>query len=43
MGLRSPIHTLARRLINPFNAKATLQAIFPPCLSNLTSTHRFSV
>lgn len=29
MGLRSPIHTLAR-LINPFNAKATLQAIFHP-------------
>ncbi len=29
MRLRSPIHTLAR-LINPFNAKATLQAIFHP-------------
>ena len=29
MGLRSPIHTLAR-LINPFDAKATLQAIFHP-------------
>ena len=29
LGLRSPIHTLAR-LINPFNAKATLQAIFHP-------------
>lgn len=29
MGLRSPIHTLAR-LINPFKAKATLQAIFHP-------------
>ncbi|TQR61823.1 glycosyl transferase family protein [Acinetobacter sp. RF14B] len=29
MGLRSPIHTLAR-LINPFNTKATLQAIFHP-------------
>jgi anthranilate phosphoribosyltransferase len=29
MGLRSPIHTLAR-LINPFNAQATLQAIFHP-------------
>ncbi|EYS05942.1 glycosyl transferase family, helical bundle domain protein [Acinetobacter baumannii 26016_5] len=29
MGLRSPIHTLAR-LINPFNAKATLKAIFHP-------------
>lgn len=29
MGLRSPIHTLVR-LINPFNAKATLQAIFHP-------------
>ncbi|MCU4412814.1 glycosyl transferase family protein [Acinetobacter sp. WU_MDCI_Axc73] len=29
MGLRSPVHTLAR-LINPFNAKATLQAIFHP-------------
>lgn len=29
MGLRSPIHTLAR-LINPFNAPATLQAIFHP-------------
>ncbi len=29
MGLRSPIHTLAR-LINPFHAKATLQAIFHP-------------
>ncbi|MDP0822551.1 hypothetical protein Q8F76_27470, partial [Klebsiella pneumoniae] len=29
MVLRSPIHTLAR-LINPFNAKATLQAIFHP-------------
>ncbi|WP_216937048.1 MULTISPECIES: glycosyl transferase family protein [unclassified Acinetobacter] len=29
MGLRSPIHTLAR-LINPFNARATLQAIFHP-------------
>ena len=29
MGLRSPIHTIAR-LINPFNAKATMQAIFHP-------------
>ena len=29
MGLRSPIHTLAR-LINPFNAKGTLQSIFHP-------------
>lgn len=29
MGLRSPIHTLAR-LINPFHAKATMQAIFHP-------------
>ena len=29
VGLRSPIHTLAR-LINPFNAKATMQAIFHP-------------
>lgn len=29
MGLRSPVHTLAR-LINPFNASATLQAIFHP-------------
>ncbi|MBK0063171.1 MULTISPECIES: glycosyl transferase family protein [unclassified Acinetobacter] len=29
MGLRSPVHTLAR-LINPFNARATLQAIFHP-------------
>jgi anthranilate phosphoribosyltransferase len=29
LGLRSPIHTLAR-LINPFNATATLQAIFHP-------------
>jgi anthranilate phosphoribosyltransferase len=29
MGLRSPVHTLAR-LINPFNAKVTLQAIFHP-------------
>ncbi|MFW1857278.1 glycosyl transferase family protein [Acinetobacter defluvii] len=29
MGLRSPIHTLAR-LINPFNAQATMQAIFHP-------------
>lgn len=29
MGLRSPVHTLAR-LINPFNAKATMQAIFHP-------------
>lgn len=29
MGLRSPIHTLAR-LINPFNAPATMQAIFHP-------------
>lgn len=29
MGLRSPIHTLTR-LINPFNAKATLQSIFHP-------------
>ena len=33
MGLRSPIHTLAR-LINPFNAKATLQAIFHPAYRN---------
>lgn len=29
LGLRSPVHTLAR-LINPFNATATLQAIFHP-------------
>ncbi|SDC05759.1 Anthranilate phosphoribosyltransferase [Acinetobacter boissieri] len=29
MGLRSPIHTLAR-LINPFQATATLQSIFHP-------------
>lgn len=29
MGLRSPVHTLAR-LINPFNAGVTLQAIFHP-------------
>lgn len=29
MGLRSPVHTLAR-LINPFNAPVTLQAIFHP-------------
>lgn len=29
MGLRSPVHTLAR-LINPFNATATMQAIFHP-------------
>ncbi|AOA57865.1 glycosyl transferase family protein [Acinetobacter larvae] len=29
MGVRSPVHTLAR-LINPFQAKATLQAIFHP-------------
>lgn len=29
LGLRSPVHTLSR-LINPFNAKATLQAIFHP-------------
>lgn len=29
MGLRSPVHTLAR-LINPFNAAVTLQAIFHP-------------
>lgn len=29
MGLRSPVHTLAR-LINPFNAKASLQSIFHP-------------
>lgn len=28
-GLRSPVHTLSR-LINPFHAKATLQAIFHP-------------
>lgn len=28
-GLRSPVHTLSR-LINPFQAKATLQAIFHP-------------
>lgn len=33
MGLRSPIHTLAR-LINPFNAKATLQSIFHPAYRN---------
>ena len=33
MGLRSPVHTLAR-LINPFNAKATLQAIFHPAYRN---------
>lgn len=29
MGLRSPVHTLAR-LINPYQASATLQAIFHP-------------
>lgn len=29
LGLRSPVHTLVR-LINPFNAPATLQAIFHP-------------
>lgn len=29
LGLRSPVHTLAR-LINPFQAQATLQAIFHP-------------
>lgn len=29
MGLRSPVHTLAR-LINPLNAKCSLQAIFHP-------------
>ena len=29
MGLRSPVHTLAR-LINPFDATATMQAIFHP-------------
>lgn len=29
LGLRSPVHTLSR-LINPFDAKATLQAIFHP-------------
>lgn len=29
MGLRSPVHTLAR-LINPFNAPATVQSIFHP-------------
>lgn len=29
MGLRSPVHTLTR-LINPFNATVTLQAIFHP-------------
>lgn len=29
LGLRSPVHTLSR-LINPYNAKATLQAIFHP-------------
>lgn len=29
LGLRSPVHTLAR-LINPYHAKATLQAIFHP-------------
>ncbi|NOZ96490.1 MAG: glycosyl transferase family protein [Gammaproteobacteria bacterium] len=33
MGLRSPVHTLAR-LINPFNAKAPLQAIFHPAYRN---------
>ena len=38
MGLRSPIHTLAR-LINPFNAKATLQAIFHPAYR---SSHQHS-
>lgn len=36
LGLRSPIHTLAR-LINPFNANATLQAIFHP---NYRSSHQ---
>ncbi|KAA8734748.1 glycosyl transferase family protein [Acinetobacter qingfengensis] len=29
LGLRSPVHTLSR-LINPYDAKATLQAIFHP-------------
>lgn len=38
MGLRSPIHTLAR-LINPFNAKATMQAIFHPAYR---SSHQHS-
>ena len=33
MGLRSPIHTLAR-LINPFNAKGDIASDFPPCLSD---------
>lgn len=36
LGLRSPVHTLAR-LINPFNANATLQAIFHP---NYRSSHQ---
>lgn len=41
MGLRSPIHTLSR-LINPFNAKATLQAIFHPAYrhSHQQTAHR---
>lgn len=38
MGLRSPIHTLAR-LINPFDAKATMQAIFHPAYR---SSHQHS-
>ena len=33
MGLRSPVHTLAR-LINPLNAPVTLQAIFHPAYRN---------
>lgn len=33
LGLRSPIHTLTR-LINPFNAPYTLQAIFHPAYRN---------
>lgn len=38
MGLRSPIHTLAR-LINPFNAQATMQAIFHPAYR---SSHQYA-
>lgn len=34
MGLRSPVHSLAR-LINPLNAKAVLQGIFHPPYSHL--------
>lgn len=42
MGLRSPVHTLAR-LINPFNAKATLQAIFHPAYRGSHQRAAFSL